>query len=301
MTIYVVTLMPELIRSSLSLGVIGQALKEEKWRLELINPREFTTDVHHTVDDRVFSGADGMLMMAEPLAQAIEKVRSETPDTHVVHLSPRGRKFNDKLAREWAKSKKSLTFVASRYAGADERFIKEFCDDEISVGDFVVSGGDLPAALVIDAVLRHRPGILGNQASAANDSFSNGVLESAQFTRPREWRGLEIPSVLVSGDPMLVDEWQFLEGLLTTLEKRTDLIEPLGFSKQRAISMKLQTIESRAGKELRAKHDDKPAAMARRKANDETVELLRKVMRLWEKELDRLDRVQADGNRTEKP
>lgn len=301
MKIYVVTLMPELIRSSLSLGVIGQALKDGRWQLETINPRDFTSDVHHTVDDKVFGGSDGMLMMAEPLAQAIEQIRKLTPETHVVHLSPRGRKFNDKLAREWAKSGKSLTFIASRYAGADERFIKEFCDDEISVGDFVVSGGDLPAALVIDAVLRHRPGVLGNQASAANDSFAHGLLESAQYTRPREWRGLDIPSVLVVGDPLLVEEWRFLEGLQTSLERRVDLVEALGFSKQRAISLKLQAIDSRTGKELRAKHDDKPASVARRRANEETLELLRKVMRPWEKELSRLDAIQTDGNRTEKP
>ena len=121
MKICVVTLMPELIRSSLASGVIGQALKDGRWQLETINPREFTSDVHHTVDDKVFGGSDGMLLMAEPLAQAIEKIRKETPETHVVHLSPRGRKFNDKLAREWAKSGKSLTFIASRYAGADDR------------------------------------------------------------------------------------------------------------------------------------------------------------------------------------
>ena len=177
MKIYAVTLMPELLKSALSHGVIGQALNDEKWSLEIVNPREFTTDTHHTVDDAVFGGADGMLLMAEPLAKAIEKIRALTPDTKVIHLSPRGKKFDDKLAREWAKAGTSLTFVASRYAGADERFIQEFCDEEISVGDFVVSGGDLPTALVVDAVLRHRQGVLGNQASAANDSFSSGILK----------------------------------------------------------------------------------------------------------------------------
>ncbi len=300
MKIFVVTLMPDLIRSSLSLGVIGQALKDGKWSLETLNPREFTSDVHHTVDDRVFGGADGMLMMAEPLGQSVERIKRENPDTRVVHLSPRGRKFTDKIAREWAKAGTPITFIASRYAGADERFIKEFCDDEISVGDFVVSGGDLPAALVIDAVLRHRAGVLGNQASSEHDSFSDGLLESAQFTRPREWRGLEIPSVLALGDPLLVEEWQFLEGLEITLERRVDLVAPLGFSKQREFSLRLQAIESRTGRELRAKHDDKPAALARRKANEETAELLRKVKRAWGKELERLDAIQSDGERTEK-
>lgn len=294
MKIFVVTLMPELLRASLGHGVIGQALKEEKWKLETVNPREFTTDVHHTVDDRVFGGSDGMLMMAEPLAKSVEKILSETPDSRVVHLSPRGRKFTDKIAREWAKSGTSLTLIASRYAGADERFIKEFCDDEICVGDFVVSGGDLPAAMVIDAVLRHRPGILGNQASSENDSFAKGILESAQYTRPREWRGLDIPSVLLSGDPVLIEEFQFLEGLGRTLELRADLVEHLGFSQQRAFSQKLHAIESRIGKELRAKHDEKPASIARRKANEETLELLRLVMRTWDLELAKLDAREGD-------
>ncbi len=301
MKIYAVTLMPELLKSALSFGVIGQALKDGAWELSIVNPREFTNDVHHTVDDRVFGGSDGMLMMGEPLAQAIEKIRGETPDTLVVHLSPRGRKFDDKLAREWAKSGQSLTFIASRYAGADERFIKMFCDEEISIGDFVVSGGDLPLAMVVDAVLRHRAGILGNQASAKNDSFSDGIFESAQYTRPREWRGIDVPTALVTGDPILVDEWQFLESLRTTLDRRVDLIEPLGFSKQRAMSQRLQAIESRTGKELRSAHDEKPAALLRRKANQEISALQREVMRPWERELKRLDAAQARGGLKTEP
>jgi hypothetical protein len=142
---------------------------------------------------------------------------------------------------------------------------------------------------------------LGNQASSANDSFSNGLLESAQYTRPREWRALEIPSVLVSGDPLLVEEFQFLEGLSQTLEKRADLIEELGFSRQRAISQKLHAIDSRIGKELRAKSEEapanKPAAIARKKANEETLELLRLVMRAWDLELTKLDSKQTDSGR----
>lgn len=292
MRIHVVTLMPDLVRAALSSGVIGQALKDGQWSLDLVNPRDFTSDVHHTVDDRVFGGGDGMLMMAEPLALAIDKIKQGTPETKVIHLSPRGRKFTDQLAREWAKGGQSLTFVASRYAGVDERFLQEYCDDEISVGDFVVSGGDLPAALVIDAILRHRPSVLGNQASAANDSFSQGLFESAQYTRPREWRGLETPVALLSGDPVLVEDWQFLEALRTTLLRRADLIEGLGFSRQRAISQRLHTIEARAGRELRAKHDEKPAALQRRKANEETMTLVREVLKPWEREMTKLDEKQ---------
>ncbi|CAN5516721.1 tRNA (guanosine(37)-N1)-methyltransferase TrmD [soil metagenome] len=289
MRISIVTLMPDFVRSALSFGVIGQALNDGRWDLNLVNPREFTNDVHHTVDDRVFGGGDGMLMMAEPLACAIEKIRKESSNVKVIHLSPRGVKFTDAMARDWAKAGEPLVFIASRYAGADERFIKEFCDLEVSVGDFVVSGGDLPAALIVDAVLRHVPGVLGNQASSENDSFSNGLFESAQYTRPREWRGLEIPAVLVTGDPVLVEEWRFLESLQSTLEKRQDLIAELGFSRQRAISTKLQAIESRAGKELRAKHEDKPAAAARRQANEDLMSLVRAIAKPWEREMMKQD------------
>lgn len=251
MQIYVITLMPELVRSALSSGVIGQALKENRWTLETVNPREFTVDVHHTVDDRVFGGGDGMLMMAEPLANAVEKIRAQTPATKVIHLSPRGRKFTDAIARAWAADGHSLTFVASRYAGVDQRFIDEFCDDEISVGDFVVSGGDLPAALVIDAVLRHRPGVLGNQASAERDSFSEGLFESRQYTRPRDWRGHEIPKILTSGDPSLVADWQFLEALESTIERRPDLMRELSRARTAEILARLELIAKRIQREER--------------------------------------------------
>jgi hypothetical protein len=148
-----------------------------------------------------------------------------------------------------------------------------------------VSGGDLPAALLVDAVLRHVPGVLGNQASAENDSFSNGLFESAQYTRPREWRGLDIPAALVTGDPIVVEEWRYLEALQSTLEKRPDLIGELGFSRQRAVSAKLHAIEVRASKELRAKHEDKPAAAARRQAHEDILALVRAIAKPWEREM----------------
>lgn len=266
MKIHVVTLMPDLVRAALSSGVIGQALNEGRWELSLVNPREFTHDVHHTVDDRVFGGSDGMLMQAEPLAKSVEKIRLETPGVKVIHLSPRGRRFTDRMAREMAREIQdhniSYAFIASRYAGVDERFLEEFCDEEISVGDFVVSGGDLPAALVIDAVLRHVPGVLGNQASAENDSFSAGIFESRQYTRPREWRGREVPAVLLSGDPVLVSDWQFVEALETTLKRRPDLIETLTPSRRDEIGKTLREIEARLDREKRMAKPARAAAVA---------------------------------------
>ncbi|MDX9731712.1 MAG: tRNA (guanosine(37)-N1)-methyltransferase TrmD [Bdellovibrionales bacterium] len=254
--IHVVTLMPDLVRSAVAHGVIGQALKDGVWQLDLVNPREFTSDVHHTVDDRVFGGSDGMLMLAETLARSVEKVRTRAVPLRVIHLSPRGRKFDDRLARDLAQTLAAgdteLVLIASRYAGVDERFIEEFCDDEVSVGDYVVSGGELPAAIMIDAILRHVPGVLGNQASSENDSFSNGLLESAQYTRPREWRGRDVPTALLSGDPAVIDDWKFAEGLRTTLERRPDLLSASSVAERDSIVEKLLAIEQRAHKAVKA-------------------------------------------------
>lgn len=279
MKFYVVTLMPELVRAALSSGVIGQALQERRWELSLVNPREFTADVHHTVDDRVFGGADGMLMQAEPLAKSVEKIRLETPSVKVIHLSPRGRRFSDSLARDMAQAIRdqgvSYAFIASRYAGVDERFVDEFCDDEISVGDFVVSGGDLPAALVMDAVLRHVPGILGNQASADNDSFSQGIFESRQYTRPREWRGIDVPDVLLCGDPVLVEDWKFLDSLVTTMERRPDLIEALSRDRREKIAENLNEAGRRLDREKRL------AKPVRKKAVSELEALFESALKAW--------------------
>lgn len=257
MQIFVVTLMPDLIRTILENGVIGQALSQGRWSLETVNPRDFTTDVHHTVDDRVFGGSDGMLMLGEPLACAVEKIKMKTSGVKVVHLSPRGRKFDDAMARAWAKSGEPLAFIASRYAGVDERFVEEFCDEEISVGDFVVSGGDLPAAVVIDAVLRHRKGVLGNQASAELDSFSEGLLECRQYTRPREWRGHEIPAILTCGDPILIADWRFLDSLETTLRRRPDLIDAMAPDRVQTVLKTTDEIATRLAREKRLNREDR--------------------------------------------
>ena len=223
MKIGVVTLFPELIEPSLKAGVVGAALKAGSWELTVVNPRQFTHDVHKTVDDRPFGGRDGMLMISEPLAQSVELAKAKMPGARVVHLSPRGRLFTDRVAREWAAEGRDLILVSSRYAGVDERFIEECCDEELSIGDFVVSGGEWPALIVIDAVLRHRPGVLGNSASAEVDSFADGRLESAQYTRPREWRGRTVPGALVGGDPKKIIAFEWLSSMVATIERRPDL------------------------------------------------------------------------------
>jgi tRNA (guanine37-N1)-methyltransferase len=226
----VVTIMPEMVTSAFQDGLVGQAIKKGLIQLETLNPRKFSEGAHNSVDDRVFGGSDGMLMQAEPLAKAVEELRSKFKKVKVVNLSPRGRVFNDQAAKDFALEFNSdqdsvLVLVASRYAGVDQRFIDLFCDDEISIGDYVLSGGELPACVVIDAIARKVPGVLGNTESADSDSFTDGLLECAQYTRPREWRGQEIPAVLLCGDPKLIEDWRYLDSLIATAKRRPDLLK----------------------------------------------------------------------------
>lgn len=229
MNFHVLTVFPEMIESGTSYGVVGQARKDGLIHVEALSPRSFTSNVHQTVDDRPFGGGDGMIMLAEPMSQAIETVLSRTkPERRrVIHLSPRGEVFSDEKARELATNYQDLILIASRYGGIDQRFLNEFVDEEISVGDYVVSGGELPALLLIDAVSRLLPGVLGNEASSVQESFAEGLLEHPQFTRPREWRGKEVPEVLLSGNHKEIGLWKKALSLLVTAERRPELLGSL--------------------------------------------------------------------------
>lgn len=244
MRFMVVTIMPDLVTSAFRDGLVGQALDKGLLQLETLNPRKFSEGPQHghhrSVDDRVFGGSDGMLMQAEPLAKSVEEIREKYPKAKILHLSPRGRVFDDRFAKELAsefcgKSDSALVLIASRYAGIDQRFIDAFCDDEISIGDYVLSGGELPACVVIDAVARHVPGVLGNAESPDSDSFSNGLLEGAQYTRPREWRGKSVPEILLCGDPKLIDDWRYLDSVEITAQKRPELLTSQYLSRVRDI------------------------------------------------------------------
>ena len=208
-------------------GVMGQAIARGEIGLTCVNPREFTANVHHTIDDRPFGGGDGMIMMAEPLAQSVAKIRASTPEAHVIHVSPRGARLDDKKARELAKHA-DLVLVTSRYGGADQRFLNEHCDEEISIGDYILTGGELAALVIIDAVGRLQPNVLGNEASSSNESFAgtNGLLEHPQFTRPREWAGVSVPEVYLSGDHARIAIAQEALSLALTVLRRPDLIPP---------------------------------------------------------------------------
>lgn len=219
----VISIMPDLIESMLKDGVVGSAFQKGICSLNTINPRSFTSDVHQTIDDRPFGGGDGMVMMAEPLQKSLDSLRPINEST-IYYLSPQGKVLTDEMATELSE-KNEITFVCGRYAGVDQRFLNKNNIQEISIGDYVISGGELAALVVMDAVIRKIPGVLGHAKSASEDSFAmNGILEAPSFTRPREVFGMEVPETLLSGDHKKIDHYKELLAILVTLQKRPELL-----------------------------------------------------------------------------
>lgn len=221
MRIDFVTLFPGMFPSVMDASMMARAQEKGLVSWGCVNPRDFTEDKHHKVDDRPFGGGPGMLMMAEPLSRAVDSVRKK--GSKVVFLSPQGKRFDDKKAASLAKEK-HLIFVCGHYEGVDERLAESF-DEELSIGDFVLTGGELPAMLVADAVARLVPGVLKKEDAAASESFATGLLDFPQYTRPRVWRGREVPEVLFSGDHAKIAEWRRSAARKATRKKRPDLIE----------------------------------------------------------------------------
>ena len=220
------TLFPEMFTALTAWGVTGRALEQGLWSLSLHNPRDFATDRHATVDDRPYGGGPGMVMQAPLLDKALAAARQAVDcDCRVIALTPQGRPFNDRVARELLADRATI-LVSGRYEGMDERFLEHSVDDEVSVGDFVVSGGELPAMLVIDAMVRLIPGALGHSASALEDSFVDGLLDCPHFTRPEEYRGQSVPKVLLSGDHAAIARWRRAQSVRRTLDRRPDLLSP---------------------------------------------------------------------------
>lgn len=226
----IVTIFPSLVESCLREGVVARARNEGKVEIEVINLREFTHDRHRTTDGRPFGGGEGMVMTPEPLSLAVhDSLRNEAQGRRVILLSPQGRRFNQEIARELGREQQ-LILICGRYEGVDERFRKKYVDDELSVGDFVLSGGELPALTVVDAVSRLLPGVLGCSASADNDTFSRSLLKHPQYTRPRVFEDLEVPDVLFSGDHVRIQEYRFIESVRRTKERRPDLLKKAAVS-----------------------------------------------------------------------
>ena len=232
----VVTLFPEMVATIAEFGVVGRARRNGQVDVECENPRDHTSDVHRTVDDRPYGGGPGMVMKYEPLAGALAAARSRAPEgSPVVYLSPQGRVFDQATATRYA-ALPGLILLAGRYEGVDERLIEAHVDEELSLGDFVLSGGEVAAMAVIDAVVRLLPGVLGDDESAAQDSFVEGLLDCPHYTRPEEIDGRRTPEVLLSGDHAEIARWRMKQALGRTYERRPDLIEKLELTdEQRAL------------------------------------------------------------------
>ena len=221
----VITLFPEMVKQSAACGVTGKAIENEIVTLNVWNPRDYTQDRHKTVDDRPFGGGQGMVMKYQPLHDAVTvaKINAQN-DCKVVYLSPQGKPLTQALLSEVSQLSQ-LILVAGRYEGVDERFIQHDCDEEWSLGDYVISGGELTALIVIDAVTRLLPNVLGNQQSALQDSHSDGLLDYPQFTRPEMVDKNAVPDVLLSGHHADIERWRMKQALGRTWQKRPDLLK----------------------------------------------------------------------------
>ncbi|MCI1953497.1 tRNA (guanosine(37)-N1)-methyltransferase TrmD [Ligilactobacillus acidipiscis] len=224
MKIDILSLFPEMFGGTLSSSIIGKAIEKNILDVSLTNFRDFTTDRQNHVDDYPYGGGAGMLLQAQPIYDALADVSEKRGSLgRVILLDPAGRKFDQKAAEELAKEPQ-LTFICGHYEGYDER-IKQLVTDEFSIGDFVLTGGELGAMVMIDATVRLLPEVLGNSASAPGDSFSSGLLEYPQYTRPADFRGLKVPDVLLSGNHQKIAEWRQKEALYKTYQRRPDLLE----------------------------------------------------------------------------
>jgi len=238
--IYLITLFPELIEQATTFGVLGRAIKQQRLSLQCFNPRDYTEDKHRTVDDRPYGGGPGMLMKVEPLAKAILAAKeAANGNAKVVYLSPQGQQLNQQMVvdaaaqninAEGAKQDKDLILIAGRYEGIDERLIDSLVDEEWSIGDYVLSGGEFAALVVVDAITRLMPGVLGDDESALQDSFMQGLLDYPHYTRPEviaDASGTKqsVPKVLLSGDHKAIQRWRLKQALGRTWQRRPDLLD----------------------------------------------------------------------------
>jgi tRNA (guanine37-N1)-methyltransferase len=218
----VVTLFPEMFAAVTHSGISGRALETGLWSLGLWNPRDFTTDNYRTVDDRPYGGGPGMLMLAEPLEKALDAAK-EAGGGKVIYLSPQGRRLDHEKVMELA-GRKAVTLLCGRYEGVDERLIRRRVDEELSIGDYVLSGGELAAMAAIDAVVRQIPGALGGEQSAVEESFVQGLLDGPQYTRPEIYEGEKVPEILLSGHHENIRRWRLKQALGRTWLRRPDLL-----------------------------------------------------------------------------
>jgi tRNA (guanine37-N1)-methyltransferase len=229
----VVTLFPQMFAAVTESGITGRALQAGLWGLKTWNPRDFTTDNYRTVDDRPFGGGPGMVMLAEPLAKALEAARAAGAG-RVIYLSPQGRKLDHRRVVELAREA-ALTLLCGRYEGVDERLLRAKVDEELSLGDYVISGGELAAMALIDACVRQLPGALGDEQSAIEESFAAGLLDCPHYTRPEVHAGEKVPEVLLSGHHENIRRWRLKQALGRTWLRRPELLQARGMSKEEQV------------------------------------------------------------------
>ena len=241
----IVTLFPDMFQALTDHGVTGRAVKQEKVSIQCWNPRDFTHDNYQTVDDRPYGGGPGMLMKIQPLKDAIQAAKAAAGgDAKVIYMSPQGRRLDQRGVEELAQQQ-NLILVAGRYEGIDERLIETEIDEEWSLGDFVLSGGEMAAMTMMDAVIRLVPGVLGHELSAQQDSFSDGLLDCPHYTRPELYEGQAVPEVLLSGNHEKIRQWRLKQSLGRTWQRRPDLLEALELTneQQRLLTEYLAELE----------------------------------------------------------
>ncbi len=233
----VVTLFPEMFDAISKHGITSRALQQNIYRLQFWNPRDFTTDNHKTVDDRPYGGGPGMVMLADPLDLAINAAKqvqaADKIDSWVIHLSPAGKALTHQKVMELSQ-RSGLILLASRYEGVDQRLLDAEVDEEISIGDYVLTGGELPAMALIDAIVRQLPGSLGDSDSAIEDSFVDGLLDCPHYTRPEEYKGVKVPEILLSGNHAKIKQWRLKMSLHRTRDQRPDLLAVRPLTKEEA-------------------------------------------------------------------
>lgn len=238
----VITLFPEMFAAITDYGITARAFEKKAVALHCWNPRTFTTDKHKTVDDRPYGGGPGMVMLVEPLEKTIEAVKEKqskrgVAKPKVVHLSPSGTPLTHKKVMELSREE-GLVLLTSRYEGVDQRLLDTWVDEEISIGDYVLSGGELPAMVLMDAVIRQLPGVLGDAESAIQDSFVNGLLDCTHYTRPEVYQNIQVPDVLLSGNHEKIRQWRLKQSLALTRAKRPDLLAARSLTKEEARLLK---------------------------------------------------------------
>ena len=241
MQFYIMTLFPEMVMGGLKTSIIGRAIKNELLSIEAINIRDYAFNKHHSVDDYPYGGGAGMLMQAEPVYQcykALEDRIGKRP--RVVYLSPQGQTFNQKMAEEFAEEEE-LVFLCGHYEGIDERVLEEIVTDYVSIGDYVLTGGELPAMIMVDAISRLVPGVLHNDVSAEFESFQDNLLEYPQYSRPETWHDKKVPEVLMSGHHANIEKWRREQSVIRTAKNRPDLLEKAELTdKERILAAQIQ-------------------------------------------------------------